>query len=1448
MIQPSNSRAAISSRRLPRTRTKHNRRQSTLECLESRTLLAYTFTGGGTPVGTATGDASGDTLYLQAIGGFIEHSTDNVTYSADWGGGLMIAAATANTININQGPGPATHAVVLGGTTAPASALQATINVNNGGASYSLVVDDSTDATQGVYTISASKYTGPTLLVNVVGFMGLGRTLLGGTQNNTFNITSTFSGEPDTVTGNAGSDTFNVQSTSSDTTLNTGAGDDTVNVFASGNAPLNIHGQSGTDTVTLGGSTVVPLGMQGLHGTINIDNAAGSTNLVLDDSQDTTARTATLSNDGTNGQVTGVSPATIHYVNSGTDSLTVHGGSGGNTFTVNGTLVNAGVPNTPTTLDKGSGPNNTVNVTATTAGTVLNLTGSGTPDTVKLGAGLAGTVNINEAPGSTNLVLDLSGDGLPHNFTLSSDGTTSTLHDALGNAKDITYVTASLASFTLDTSANADETLNVDFSKGGNPIPTASAAGLIFNAGADFGNMHSHALNILGTLPSGAFTSETHNANDETVFPQIGQYGSIFFTDSTGINTGLNYTGTLPINDTAGAVTYTFNDFADDQSFTATSTTIGATAAVQFANTPVTPPPTFETTNLANKTNIIFIAPDKGKALKGVVNIPTPSAGLATLTFNTPGNADNTVSVIATPPGVATALNGGPEEDVTNVTGKGVAAGTTLTLNGGLGTNTLNYDAGGLVPTVTAGGNPGEVLISLPGFGTVDATNYQTVHITNTGPVTITPGAAATIIAREGHRVTDALVGTFTLPLPAIGTAPAGLPASDFTATIDWADPSPDLTAGTITQDASNPSVYDVTGTHTFVEQGTFAVASTLAFSGATFTSTVNGVAVSLTLPPAGPTAGTPATATVIQGVLGVSVFPLVGTEGVPTPAGPIATFVDAGGANPVSDYSAMITIIDSSGATVASVPAASITQNGTAASYTVNAPPLTFPETGTYQVVVAVTDSDTPSPLTVPGAATAVIADAKLAASATQPTVSTPEAQVFSVPTFGKPLFNGPVASFTDANTIAPTTDFSATIDWGDGTAPSIGVITQPGGVGTAFLVTGAHTYADSGVNVGAGVPAGTYNIQVFVQDVDGSKLNLTNTATVTDNPIVLSGRLNPASDSGKFNNDGITNVTEPNFFGTSEPFSHVALFANGTLIGAAQTGSDGSWSITSTHLADGAYLIQATAVDQFGVTTTAAPVTITPRLLIDTVGPRITFAAFDRLTGTEFYTFQDFLQNGTTPGGSGLLIQSLSDAANYYLNRVHAPKVLGRYIVTDITVTPGTDPFSQDVAVVFNNGAFNKGGYFRIIAHAASLIFPSGIQDLAGNALDGEFYGQQSASGNGVPGGDFVANVKAFHQNTPGFGYSGPLTILGFPHPNDPAGNFPPTTKKTKTVRVHSKTPHVKVSKTPHVKVATPRPKTTTRHVVKVTRSGGDPVSAPMSLAVWYQVRAQLTKQAGG
>ncbi|MGO9811845.1 MAG: beta strand repeat-containing protein, partial [Isosphaeraceae bacterium] len=1105
-----------------------------------------------------------------------------------------------------------------------------------------------------------------------------------------------------------------------------------------------------------------------------------------------------------------------------------------------------------------------------------------------------------------------------------------------------------------------------------------------------------------------------------------------------------------------------------------------------------------------------------------------------------------------------TTLNGDP--DTVNITAAGLAAGTTLTINDTGAT--VNYTAPeGSTPVVTAGAAAGDVIIALTGHGTVDANGIAQLNLLTPISVTITPILVALPFNTvEGFNLVDAIVATFTAPVtPALPTG-TGVPASFFTATINWGDgpgtpPTSDLTAGTITQDAENPSVYDVTGTHTFVDNGSYTVGTTVFLSAGTqqqISSLVNGVPVTAMVhwpasPSTPPTAT--ATATVTQGPLAVTAFPIVGTEGTAIAAGPIATFIDAGGADPVGDYSATITIVDpATGLPVAgypvTLPAGSITQNANAAQYTVTAlaPLPALPEEGTYQVVVSVTDDASANPITASGPSTAVIADADLTAGAVtftppapttgapvviaggftdantgapasdfsavidwgdgsptslgtvtgtggtysvggthtyakpgtynttinvvddggetvtltgavtaanpaltvtshdfnavegtdsgavllatiidpntsatvsdvsatlttwgdgtpaapitvplslvghtapgvtpagiifevraghnyheegaftfsitvqtlgtgdapftvtgtanvadaslsssngteiagtgitegnptgtvvlgtfhdanpfataadftatvpiggwgdtnpalapetltvtqvsppatpgttadsvfeitgshtyletgtyaitinvadvggsttvisdsaiiadapladpgQTPIATTEASIFPVPVFGAPGtgappqgFVGQVAIFNDGNPTATIADFKASIDWGDGTAPTAGTIVAPVAPSTAFQVDGSHIYADAGT--------GVYKIQVLVTDDDGSTLTIPNVANVADDPINVIGTLNPASDSGKFNNDAITNVTQPDFFGfVSEGHAHVSLTATdlftgvATSIGTVQADSAGSWNIKSiVALPNSSYTITATAVDQFGVTATAAPVTIVPELVIDTVGPRITDAAFNRLTGTATFTFQDFQQDGVTPGGSGLLVQSLSDAANYSLNRVLA-RPAGTFIVTSITVTPGATPGSDNVTVVFNNGAPIKGGYFQIIARAESVLLPAGIQDVAGNALDGEFYGQGSASGNGVPGGNFVANIKDIHQGTLGFGNSGPITIIGTPHPNDPAGNFRGTTKPVKATR-----PVVVTKTKAKVKVTTP------------------------------------------
>lgn len=74
--------------------------------------------------------------------------------------------------------------------------------------------------------------------------------------------------------------------------------------------------------------------------------------------------------------------------------------------------------------------------------------------------------------------------------------------------------------------------------------------------------------------------------------------------------------------------------------------------------------------------------------------------------------------------------------------------------------------------------------------------------------------------------------------------------------------------------------------------------------------------------------------------------------------------------------------------------------------------------------------------------------------------------------------------AVFTDPDTAATASEYSATIDWGDGTTSSGTIFLRPAGMGH-FEVHGAHRYAS----------AGTYTVTVTIVDVD----NTSNTATAT-------------------------------------------------------------------------------------------------------------------------------------------------------------------------------------------------------------------------------------------------------------------------------------------------------------------------------------------------------------
>src|SRR5947208_8294082 len=74
-----------------------------------------------------------------------------------------------------------------------------------------------------------------------------------------------------------------------------------------------------------------------------------------------------------------------------------------------------------------------------------------------------------------------------------------------------------------------------------------------------------------------------------------------------------------------------------------------------------------------------------------------------------------------------------------------------------------------------------------------------------------------------------------------------------------------------------------------------------------------------------------------------------------------------------------------------------------------------------------------------------------------------------------GTPLTNQRVATFTDADPAGTLSDYSATINWGDGNTTAGTVVANPGG---GFAVNGSHSY----------IAATTYSVAITVHDVGGA------------------------------------------------------------------------------------------------------------------------------------------------------------------------------------------------------------------------------------------------------------------------------------------------------------------------------------------------------------------------
>jgi hypothetical protein len=173
-----------------------------------------------------------------------------------------------------------------------------------------------------------------------------------------------------------------------------------------------------------------------------------------------------------------------------------------------------------------------------------------------------------------------------------------------------------------------------------------------------------------------------------------------------------------------------------------------------------------------------------------------------------------------------------------------------------------------------------------------------------------------------------------------------------------------------------------------------------------------------------------------LSGNIAANGLPVSATEGLQFTA-LVATFTDSDG-DPVGHFTASVNWGDgtTSQGTV-SAAAAGFAVSGT----------HTYSEKGIYTIVVTINDTDGSS---APARSTATVADAALSLAS------------LSFSAFpGLQKNNLVVASFTDAGGLKPVTEYTATINWGDGTAATNGRIVL---AGNAVHVVGDHKYALEG------------------------------------------------------------------------------------------------------------------------------------------------------------------------------------------------------------------------------------------------------------------------------------------------------------------------------------------------------------------------------------------------
>jgi hypothetical protein len=413
--------------------------------------------------------------------------------------------------------------------------------------------------------------------------------------------------------------------------------------------------------------------------------------------------------------------------------------------------------------------------------------------------------------------------------------------------------------------------------------------------------------------------------------------------------------------------------------------------------------------------------------------------------------------------------------------------------------------ADGTTPRLTTDADGAVLTIDLK----PDASTTATSLLANTGPsqtvvtgeVTALDAALSAkgtnISAAEGATVSE-VVATFTDANPAATTA-------DFRADITWGDGSG--TQGIVMNDPK--SGFDVLGTHTYTEGGSYPVAVTIADKGGATT-----VAYDTALITDAALTGTGLTLQLSEG----QVF-----------TGAVASFSDTESTVGTKTYTAAISWGDgmSSPGTV-STTGSGFNVTGSHA----------YAEGGTYQITVTVSDG-------------AGIATIQAGADVSDPAISA--RGIALTATEGTPL-SGVIASFTDADVSALPGEYSALVAWGDGIVTRGTISADPSG---GFDVSGDHTYSEGGA----------YAVTTTIQDQGGSSASAGASVVVSDAQLTAEGiSINPTE--GSTFAGAVASFTDPDPDASVGEYTATIMWGDGTSSsGAMVVSPNGTFIVNGVH-----------------------------------------------------------------------------------------------------------------------------------------------------------------------------------------------------------------------------------------------------------------------------------------